>query len=167
MLWIKVSAINVKVNWGGFMQRLVMSNSDHKRELEAAVDSNKLVHQPMEMHWWLWLWWQLSLLHKDLELDKDRSFYHMLCIKTEYNSVFCDWGPEAVKALTLVLLSPFKQNRQNNSRALMSIRRENTASYENFPISGQCYGSVLLFNVILQHNKKEKTKGKMRCVYVM
>lgn len=32
------------------MQRLVMSISDHERELEAAVDSNKLVHQPMEMH---------------------------------------------------------------------------------------------------------------------
>lgn len=31
------------------MQRLVMSISDHERELEVAVDSNKLVHQPMEM----------------------------------------------------------------------------------------------------------------------
>lgn len=97
------------------------------------------------------------LLHKDLELDKDHSFYHMLCIKTEYNSAFFVIGAlRVVKASALVC--PLKQNRQYNSRALKSFRRKNTVSYGELPVSGQCYESVLHFKICNINKKRQKEK---------
>lgn len=79
------------------MLRLVITTSDHERELLAAVNSSKLMHQPMKMLIMMAAFSEICYIFYYIKTyNWTRTTASITCCALRLSTTvrFCDWGPE-------------------------------------------------------------------------